>query len=185
MRKHFASAGSVQSGSDNWDPSLKTLCRHFAWHAYETKIWYVKLSRSRWQLEFFAIMKLFVKFLRNESESLWRLFHKNSCSDNSVHVRFTQTARVVRIAKTRGRTCDSHFRSSMGTQRPGGKGRYPAKLHLNPKLTWNHAFRCHPPDCETSDKQKRSSGSNLVVISFYLPKNFLLSNPSVTNVLNF
>ena len=82
MRKHFASAGSVQSGSDNWDPSLKTLCRHFAWHAYETKIWYVKLSRSRWQLEFFAIMKLFVKFLRNESESLWRLFHKNSCSDN-------------------------------------------------------------------------------------------------------
>lgn len=138
-------------------------------------------------------MELFVKA---DFQKCFSMFWRNPCRKPKVYDEFCTKigTRPVHADstcqlewETRGQTCVITWFSAatlwlpllapIGTQRSGGKGRYPAKLHVNLKLTCDHTL---PP----SLKKKKSQiaklvisrniplGRTLFVMCFYFQKMF-------------
>lgn len=136
-------------------------------------------------------MELFVKA---DFQKCFSMFWRNPCRKPKVYDEFCTKigTRPVHADstcqlewETRGQTCVITWFSAatlwlpllapIGTQRSGGKGRYPAKLHVNLKLTCDHtlppSLKKKKPDRETRDKQKNPAGSNLICDVFLFSTN--------------
>lgn len=137
-------------------------------------------------------MELFVKA---DFQKCFSMFWRNPCRKPKVYDEFCTKigTRPVHADstcqlewETRGQTCIITWFSAatlwlpllapIGTQRSGGKGRYPAKLHVNLKLTCDHTI---PPSLKKKSQiaklvisRKIPLGRTLFVMCFYFQQMF-------------